>query len=388
MTFSLRHLRVIREIGATGSASRAAERTHLTQPAVTQALAKLERELGISLFERRPQGLFPTGEGQLLIERIDRAFRLLDPALDELAPRLVLTVTVSQLQALIAVVESESFSEAARRLGLSQPTVHRAVGQMEQEFGRRMFERTARGVIASKPVQRLARIARLSFAELDQAWADLAETRGREVGRIVIGGLPLSRSCLLGPSIARFRVLRPLVRIKIVEGTFADLVLGLRRGEIDFMIGALRPAENVPDLEQEVLLNDQMAVVCRPDHPMMAQGSVTLKQASQLQWVVAPEGSPARATFETLFESGPKPESLVETGSSILMRELLRLSDHLGFASALQIAPEIKSGSLAHLPLHLNDAPRPIGLLTRRGWVPTRAQSEMLASVRDVAARM
>ncbi|WP_435258041.1 LysR family transcriptional regulator [Thioclava sp. FR2] len=386
MNFSLRHLRVIREIGATGSASRAAVQTHLTQPAVTQALAKLERELETTLFERRPQGLFPTDEGRMLIERIDRAFQLLDPALAELAPRLVLTVTVSQLQALIAVVETESFSEAARRLGLSQPTVHRAIGQMEQEFGRRMFERTARGVIASKPVQRLARIARLSFAELDQAWADLAETKGREVGRIVIGGLPLSRSCLLGPAIARFRTLRPLIRIKIVDGTFTDLALGLRRGEIDFIIGALRPAETVPDLDQEVLLNDQMTVVCRPDHPLTSRASISLREMSSLPWVVAPDGAPGRATFETLFENGSRPESLVETGSLILMRELLRQSDHLGFASALQVAPELASASLALLPLHLNDAPRPIGILMRQGWVPTRVQSEMLAAVREVAA--
>lgn len=385
MTFSLRHLRVIREIGLAGSASRAAGQINLTQPAVTQAVAKLERELDMALFDRQPQGLCPTAEGALLIDRISRAFALLDPALTELAPRLILTVSAAQLRALIAVVEAESFSEAARGLGLSQPTVHRAIGQMEQEVGKPLFDRTARGVMATRPVQRLARMARLAFAELDQAWAELAERRGREVGRIVIGAMPLSRSCLLGPAIARFRLGWPNLRLRIVEGTFADLVLGLRRGETDVLIGALRPDHAVPDLAQDLLLNDHMEILCRPDHPLARDRQHDLATLARLPWVVAPEGAPARAAFDALFAGQERPASLVETGSLILMRELLRQSDHLGFVSALQAAPEVQNGTLIALPVPLHDTARPIGLITRQGWRPTGAQSDLLDAIRHSA---
>jgi LysR family transcriptional regulator of gallate degradation len=381
MTPSLRHLRIIRDIGRTGSAAKAADETRLTQPAVTQAVAGLERQLGLKLFERRPQGLLPTAEGALLIDRINRALALLDPQLAELAPRLPRTVTTGQLQALVAVTEAESFSEAARRLSLSQPTVHRAVSQIEGEAGRALFDRTSHGVIATRPAQRVARAARLMQAELDQAWAELAETRGREVGRIVIGGMPLSRSSLLGPAIARFRQTRPTLRLQIVEGPFKELLLGLRRGEIDFLIGALRPEDAVPDLTQEALLNDRMTVVCRPGHP--AEKSSNHNDLARYPWVVSPEGTPARAAFSTLFREAPA--SLVETGSLILMRELLRQSDHLGFVSALQAGPEITAGALVSVPVRLDDAPRTIGILTRRDWQPIRAQSEMLEALREAA---
>lgn len=388
MRFSLRHLRVIREIGLTGSASRAAGQSHLTQPAVTQAVAKLERELGMPLFERRPQGLFPRPEGDLLIDRIGRALDLLDPALAELAPRLVLTVSTAQLRALIAVVETESFSDAARSLGLSQPTVHRAIGQMEQEVGKRLFERSSRGTVATRPVQRLAQMARLAFAELDQAWAELAELRGREVGQIVIGAMPLSRSCLLGPAIAGFRERRPTLGLKIVEGPFADLLLGLRRGETDILIGALRPEDRVPDLDQEALLDDHMAIVCRPGHPLAQGAPPDLVSLARMPWVVAASGTPTRAIFDALFSGSARPASLVETGSLILMREILRQSNHLGFVSALQAAPEVGHGTLTALPLPMPAIARPIGLLTRRGWRPTPAQSDLIDAVRQVALRL
>jgi LysR family transcriptional regulator, regulator for genes of the gallate degradation pathway len=381
MTPSLRHLRIIRDIGRTGSAAKAAGETRLTQPAVTQAVAGLERLLGVRLFDRRPQGLLPTPEGLRLISRIDRALSVLDPALADLAPRLVMTATLAQLQALVAVVEAESFSEAARRLSLAQPTVHRAVAQIEGEAGRSLFDRTSHGVIATRPAQRLAMAARLMQAEMDQAWAELAEGLGREVGRIVIGGMPLSRSSLLGPAIARFRQARPTLRIRVVEGPFRDLLLGLRRGEIDFLIGALRPKEAVPDLAQEALLEDRMAVVCRPGHP--AEKASNPKALTGYLWVVSPEGTPARAAFSALFPEPPA--SLVETGSLILMRELLRQSDHLGFVSALQVAPEIALGALAAVPVALGDAPRTIGILTRQDWQPTRAQADMLEALRAIA---
>lgn len=382
MTPNLRHLRILRSIGSTGSAAKAAAEMRLSQPAVTQAIAGLERQTGARLFERRPQGLVPTPEGAALIARIDRALWLLDPALADVAPRLPRTVTMAQLRALIAVAETESFSEAARHLGLSQPTVHRAVAQIEGEAGRPLFDRTAHGVIATRPAQRLAQAARLMLAELDQAWAELAETHGREVGRMVIGAMPLSRSSLLGPAIARFRRTRPVLRLRIVEGPFRDLLLGLRRGEIDFLIGAIRPAETVPDLMQETFLVDRMTVVCRPGHPAaLAADAAAL---AGFPWVVSPEGTPARAAFDRLFATPPV--SLVETGSLILMRELLRQSDHLGFVSALQAGPEIAYGALVTVPVRLDDTPRPIGLLARQGWQPTRAQSEMLAALRAVAA--
>ena len=382
MTPNLRHLRILRSTGSTGSAAKAAAETRLSQPAVTQAIAGLERQTGTRLFERRPQGLVPTPEGAALIARVDRALGLLDPALADVAPRLPRTVTMAQLRALIAVAETESFSEATRHLGLSQPTVHRAVAQIEGEAGRPLFDRTAHGVIATRPAQRLAQAARLMLAELDQAWAELAESHGREVGRIVIGAMPLSRSSLLGPAIARFRQMRPTLRLRIVEGPFKDLLLGLRRGEIDFLIGAIRDEETVPDLMQETFLLDRMTVVCRPGHP--AASAADAKALAGFPWVVSPEGTPARAAFDRLFASPPA--SLVETGSLILMRELLRQTDHLGFVSALQAGPEIAYGTLVTVPVRLDDTPRPIGLLARQGWQPTRAQSDLLAALRAVAA--
>ena len=82
-------------------------------------------------------------------------------------------------------------------------------------------------LIATRPAQTLAQAARLAFAELAQAEADLADMSGREVGRIVVGAMPLSRSYLLPRASARFRQHRTTLPIKALDGPFGDQMAGL-----------------------------------------------------------------------------------------------------------------------------------------------------------------
>lgn len=386
MKSNLRHLRVFAAVVETGSITCAAKRALVTQPAVTQAVARLEGLLGQRLLQRTSQAVFANPAGKILANRIGRALALLDPALTELSPRLLLTATAAQLQALIAMREAENFTLAARRMGLAQPTVHRAVSQLELEAGRPLFERMAHGMIATRPAQILAQAARLAFAELAQAEADLAELSGREVGRIVVGAMPLSRSYLLPRAIAVFRQSRATLPIKALDGPYDDLIAGLRRGEVDFLIGALRDPAPISDIVQERLFDDGLLFVARKDHPILSTHQPALADLFNYPIVVATEGTPTRRAFDGLSARFGPPPSLVETGSMILMRELLRLSDHLGCISELQIEAEIGLGALSPVSVDLADTRRPIGLTFRADWLPTRAQADFLSDLRDTAA--
>lgn len=379
---NLRHLRVFLAAFDSGSITQAASLCHVSQPAVTQSIHKLEEAMGSRLFERSPQGLFATEAGTMLAVRVRRALNLLDAALGDLAPRMRLTATTSQLTALIAAVETENFTLAARRLGLAQPSVHRAISDLEKDAGKPLFERMSRGMVATRMAARLAQAAQLAFAEIEQAEADLGELVGREVGRIVVGAMPLSRSSILPDAIARFRQRRASLPIRALDGPYDDMVTALRRGEVDFLVGAMRNPPPVADIVQETLFEDELIVVCRPGHPIITEERATPAAMARYPWVVNVEGTPARAMFEKAFAGGPRPASLVETGSMVLMRELLMLTDHLGFISKVQIRSDLRLGSVVSLKALLPDTSRPIGLTFRADWVPTKAQSELLDDIR------
>jgi len=76
-SLNLRHLDALTAIGRAGSMSAAARLVSLSQPALAQAIGKVERLLGERLFERQPDGMVPTEAGRLMIIRIERALRYL-----------------------------------------------------------------------------------------------------------------------------------------------------------------------------------------------------------------------------------------------------------------------------------------------------------------------
>ncbi len=377
---SLRHLRAFLAVVETGSVTKAADLCFVSQPAVTQALGKIEHTAGLPLFSRTPQRIFANQAGEILARRLTRAFAFLDPALAELSPRLRVTTTTAQLTSLVAVREAESFTLAASRLGLSQPAVYRAVSQLEQEAGRPLFDRTAQGIVPTRAADLLAQAARLAFVELEHADADLAELTAAEIGEIVVGATPLAKSFVLPRSIGVFRRYRPNLPIRIKEGPYPDLLTALRRGEIDFMVGALREPAPIADVEQRTLFFDTVVLVCGTRHPLAGRAGVTMEDLATFPWVVSPAGTPIRGYFDSLFQTAgiSAPRSFVETGSLILMRELLDGSDHLGCTSRLQAEAEIARGLMRALPIDLAHTSRPIGVTLRRDWLPTRAQQQFL----------
>jgi len=386
MTPSLRQLRVFLAVLDEGTVTAAARRCNISQPAASQTLARLAADAGVALLQASRDGQGPTEAGTIYGARVRRALRRLDAALAAVAPRLVLTATRAQLQALVAVRDAESFTLAAQRLELAQPTVHRAVSLLESEAGRPLFRRIGKRLQPERPANLMADAALLCFTELDQAAADLAELGGREAGRIVVGAMPLSRSTVLPQAIAEFRTLRPTLPVRVMDGPYEDLLAGLRRGEIDLLIGALRDPLPVEDVVQEEVFSDDLVLVARPGHPLAGEGRPTLQQIARYPWVVPNPGTPARAQFDRALDGldeGARP-ALIECSSVLLMRELLIRTDHIGCTSRMQASAEIALGAIRALALRLPNSARAIGLTTRRDWLPTAAQGQFVEILRAV----
>lgn len=381
---NLRHLRAMTMIVARGSMGAAAEAVGLSQPALTQGLAKLERQFGEPLFERQADGMVPTPAGAAVAARVEAAFQQLAAALRPRGrgfarPEQLMTAT--QLHAFLALAGSTGFAGAALATGASQPALHRAVRDLEQLCGTALVERRGRGVGLTAAGHRLARGARLAEREIAAAIAEVTRAPEGANGRIVIGAMPLSRARLLPRTIARFATQAPRAQIEVVEGSWRELVDPLRDGVLDIMIGALR--EEAPaDLVQEPLITDPLAVIGRADHPLVGAGAEVAALA-RYPWIVGQRGAPLRQQWERLFAGGPLPDAPIECGSVMVIREVLRDTDFLALLSLDQIALEIANGILVPVA-SLPGTQRTIGLTRRAGWRPAPAQQlflDLLASV-------
>jgi LysR family transcriptional regulator, regulator for genes of the gallate degradation pathway len=372
MDFNLRHLAGVAAIARAGSISAAAPRVNLTQPALTQGLARIEAQLGLVLFERHASGMSPTDAAKMLVPRIEAVLAHVA------SPR----VTAAQVRAFAALARTGSYRGASRETGLAEPSLHRAVGDLSVALRRTLVERRGRGIALTEAGLRTARGFGLAIAELAAACDELAVLSGREIGRITIGAMPLSRARVLPAAVAVFHRRHPEFDIRIVEGSHAELLDPLRDGSIDVTIGALRGHDTGPDLVERALFEDRPTIVGRAAHPLAAR-SPDVSELSGFSWIISAPGTPLRTLWETLFHGAP-PRVPVECGSVITIREILRASDFLTLLSPDQVAAELAAGWLTTIgtpPAHLV---RTIGLTMRHGWRPTALQSAFIDTIEGV----
>jgi DNA-binding transcriptional LysR family regulator len=396
---NIRHLRAFREVARLQSVNKASKSVHLSQPAITQAIAKLEKQLAISLFDRHAQGMTLTGQGALFLKRVEAALNHLKEGARQsvqiglkngarTAVRFDRLVSGVQLRALIAVSNAGNFSLAARTLGISQPSVHRAARELEQLCGIELFRKIGQDIVLTRAAKALVKGAKLAKAELDQGFDEVSEWLGRRAGHIVIGAMPLVRSFVLPRAINTFMAEISGFQINTVDGPYDDLLSGLRHGDIDLLIGALRDPLPIEDVVQIPLFEEKLAIVGRFDHPLFAKSGFDLADLAALPWVVPRQGTPTRKIFDELFdvENGPRPDNVIEASSLILIRGLLLESDRLTIISPQQVHHEVQLNMLRLLPINMDTTSRAIGITTRRNWRPTRTQEDFIAHLKEAAS--
>lgn len=393
---NIRHLRVLCEAARLGSVSLAAEQVHLSQPAATQAIARMESDLGVTLLARHRDGLVPTPLGTVFLDRARRALdqlamgarvavRLAGPGGATRQARFDTKVTAAQLRALVAIAGSGSFTIAARDLGLSQPTVHKTARTLEALAGFRLFASGAAGVELSPAAQALVQRVKLAYAEIRQGLDEIDAALSRESATFVLGSLPLARTHIVPKAVNAMIRATPRLQIRVVDGRYSELLRSLREGEIDCLIGALRGPALVGDVVQEALFDDPLAIVAGRDHPLAGRAEVSLEDTLQYPWVAPPRQAPAgQYLYETLrIQDRPETPVRVVSSSLVFLRGLLGEGDFLTVISRHQISREEAAGTLVSLPVPLQGNRRPIGLTWRRDWRPTATQARFMDLLRE-----
>jgi LysR family transcriptional regulator of gallate degradation len=374
----LRHLRAFLAVADQGSANRAGAALFRAPSAVSRSIHKLESELGVELFERRSRGMLLTEYGRALLVRARRVHTEMQRARSELAALVAkgsvrnaaifaMLTHERRVRAFVALTEQHHMPSVAESLGITQPAVSIAVRQLEDSIGVALFERTSRGMMPTPAGAALALRLKRALAEIRHAVADIASLRGITQGTVTVGALPLGRTSLLPESIAGVVAKYPGLRVATMEGSFETLAASLRAGDLDFILGALRPVEYASDLRGEPLAEDELGIVCRRGHPWAERKQIPPRDLALARWVLPRVNTPNRMLFERALTARglPPPNVLVETSDLAVLRGVLLNSDLLTAISPSQLSYELGAGLLTLLPVPLRDTRRVIGI-TRR----------------------
>ncbi|MEM1018908.1 MAG: LysR family transcriptional regulator [Pseudomonadota bacterium] len=376
--FNLRHLRAFCAVVEGKSVSKAADLVHLTQPAVTHAIAKIEAQVAYKLFDRMPGRIVPNDAAVCILPRFQAAYGFIQDS----------AIKMVQVKALTALAQYGSYVSSARETGLSQPSLHRSVRDLTAVLGKPLVERHGRGIKLTSDGRYYARRFRLALRELRAALEELDTLAGHETGKITIGAMPLCRARLLPHAMIAFYKRYPHVVIKVVEGSYAELIEPLRDGSLDMMVGAVREDDFNKDVTQDILLYDQPAVFARIDHPLAHLGREPgLKDFCDYPWIMPSPSTPLRKQWEATFkaEGLDLPSVPMECGSATMIRQVLQKSDCLTVLSPDQVAMDVPGKTLSKLLNIPGRMQRCIGLTSRTAWQPTPLQTEFTRILRQQA---
>lgn len=394
---SLQQLRIFEVVAKMESMSGAAKAIHLSQPSVTQAIVQLEKAVGATLFARRRTGSYITRVGAIFLPRVERMLAQMRQAL--CAPTVgppfadhsnVATIehkiTDAQVRALVAISESVSFSEAAGRLGVSEPSLHRSARTLERILKRTLFRRTAQGFASAPTSSELARRLRVAAREIEYGIEEIHAEHGRFASRIIVGNIPHSDTRLLSAAINTLLDKFPDTSVEILDGHYKDLLTFLRNGSVDIVFGVLRLPDWASDVEERFLFMNEYAVVARRDHPIRALPKITISDLARYDWIMPPSGTPRRHALELIFKGhGLHPKVSIETTSMGIYRAALSTTDRLSLFSSRELHKDETIGFGA-LPFHSHRLQRTDGIAVRKDWRPTSVHLELLERLTALAA--
>jgi DNA-binding transcriptional LysR family regulator len=390
----LRRLFLFDAVCEAGGIGQAAARAGRTQPAVSLAISKLEASFCGQLFARGFGGSELTEEGVILQRRVHRMLDQIERAIASLtgqsaasAGKICRRLTDAQVRCHIAIANAGSAAGAAQLLGISQPAVHRAARQIEQNVGVSLYRRRVHSVSANAAGIEFARCLSLALYEIAQASEDLAYARGQLTGKVAIGILPLLPPRLVARAIQRLRERYPAAHVTVDEGSHARLLRELHIGGIDIIIGGLREPRLTGSVQETELFADPYVVAVRKGHRLAGQKTVAAHDLADYDWVVPQRNVPRRSVIDSIFARLPvKPPLVVETSSLAMMIAMLMESDCITLLSRAQIGEAYPGSEMVALELETPEASRAVGYTLRTDWLGTAVQQAFVEHLRQECA--
>ena len=282
------------------------------------------------------------------------------------------------------VALSGSITKAAAALNTSQPSLTRALQQLEHKVGVPLLLRTRRGTALTAPAEALVRHVRSIQAELRRAEEGMVAFKTMGTERIVIGTMPAGSSKLVPEALLRFQGAHPHVAISVYESA-RELPEMVDRGELDLAIMSLPVDDHMPGLTDETLVYDKLVVVARQGHPLRRR-QITLQDLVEAEWMLPMIAGKPREEFDNAFwrHGIEPPRRMLEIGSARTLRALLLASDKVAPMVRLSIIDEESRGLLAVLPIELDLPVRRVSMVLRKGVARSQALEGFMAALREV----
>ena len=290
-----------------------------------------------------------------------------------------------QLRAFCEVVERKSFSQAAERLGVTQPAVSLQVRALEKRLGTQLLDRSGRRVEPTEAGAKLYRSAQRLLALEDEVLGELADdATGELAGTLEIGASTGPGGVVLSTLLCRFAEQHRELHVALA--VFDTQAVVQRVPDRTLELGVVGAAPRHRGVEYEPFLRDTIVLVCPPGHPFAGR-TVTLEELRGENLILMQDGAGVRQMVEeALRRAGTRLRDLdvrIELGLQESVAHAVRAGYGVTFISRTSVEADLAAGSLVEARVEGLDLEREILLVRASGRTETRAARAFVEFARE-----
>jgi DNA-binding transcriptional LysR family regulator len=290
-----------------------------------------------------------------------------------------------QLAAFCAVVERRSFSQAAERLGVTQPAVSLQIRALEKRFGTQLLDRSGRRVEPTEAGMRLYRGAQRLLVLEEQVVAEVAEDSGDTLGgSFEIGASTGPGGIVLPQLLCEFHDRHP--ELHVVLWVFDTQTIVERVAARELELGVVGAGRRHRGVVFEPFFRDEVILACPPGHPFAGK-TVTIDELRGAGLIVMQEGAGVRQLIEDeLRASGVRLRDLgvqLELGLQESATSAVRGGYGITFIARSTIESDLAAGTLAEARVEALELEREVFLVRASGRAETRSARAFVEFARE-----
>ncbi|MET0005501.1 MAG: LysR substrate-binding domain-containing protein [Candidatus Thiodiazotropha sp.] len=243
---------------------------------------------------------------------------------------------LQRLRSLLAVADTGSITEAADRIGLTQPALSRRLQQLEAFFGAELLSRGRKGVQLTEIGRLVEREARSLVNRFDHLREQVRAHQGLEGGTVRIGGGATAVSFVLPTAIARFRQEHPGVRFQLKEAGSIEVAGDVISGRLE--LGLVTLPVQARELQIWPLITDRIVLVAPREHPLSRLGEIDAKALDGLAFVGFEADTAVRQIIDAaLRDAGVEMNVVMELRSIPAILRMVATTGNLAFVSRMGV---------------------------------------------------
>jgi DNA-binding transcriptional LysR family regulator len=276
-----------------------------------------------------------------------------------------------QLKTFLEVSRQKSFSRAAEKLHVTQPSISAQIRSLETYLGQRLLERGGGKVTLTAAGRVFEPFAEDCLLRLKHVGLMLADLERMPRGSLTVSANDSTALYVLPLLISKFKKQYPRVALNIVRAERSKTLELVLDREVEFGIVSL-PVKD-PRLHVEIIHEDRLVLVVPAGHPLTSVKSATLSDAAKYGFLVPKEGR-RRELIDHLFVQNKTARRIaMEVDSSELLKRLILAGLGISFLPRINVIDEVNQGRLQTIDIKDVNIPRHLGLISRHDMPLTRA---------------